>query len=70
MIAAVGSPQKFRSGGVVTMLELDPSFGLRDIVGIRNQQSGAVSYASPRCDASPKQTDNNERRLPRPFSIV
>ena len=36
-------------------------FGRRDLVGILKQQSGAVSYASPACDAPPKLTGNERR---------
>ena len=80
VITTEGSPRTIRSGGVVTIFELDSGFGRRDIVGFLNQHSGAVSYASPGCDDPPKLTGNESRsyiimeedtfRVSRPFSIV
>ena len=61
VIATVGSPRTFTSGEVVTMLELYSGFGRCDMVGILNQQSGAVSYARPECDAPVELTGNESR---------
>ena len=60
VIAAKETPKMFRSGGVNHVRERF-GFSRRDIIGILNRQSGAVSYDSPGCDAPSKLTGNESR---------